>query len=67
MQASPRDIFRRTSRRALLETPNTPLEKFESEERRMIHLQETLINRPYGTGRVFFLFFQALRGRLPSF
>jgi hypothetical protein len=22
----------------------------------MTHLQETLINRPYGTGRVFFLF-----------
>jgi hypothetical protein len=33
----------------------------------MTHLQETLINRPYGTGRVFFLFFQALRARLPSF
>jgi hypothetical protein len=27
----------------------------EIEERRMTHLQETLINRPYGTGRVFFL------------
>ena len=29
---SPRDIFRRTSPRALLETPDTPLEKFESDE-----------------------------------
>ena len=28
----------------------------ETDERRMTHLQETLINRPYGTGRVFFLF-----------
>ena len=27
-----------------------------TEERSMTHLQETLINRPYGTGRVFFLF-----------
>jgi hypothetical protein len=33
----------------------------------MTHLQETLINRPYGTGRVLFSFFQALRARLPSF
>ena len=31
----------------------------------MTRLQETLINRPYGTGRVFFIFFQALP--LPSF
>ena len=29
---SPRDIFRRTLRRALLETPDTPLEKFESDD-----------------------------------
>jgi hypothetical protein len=33
----------------------------------MIHLQETLINRPYDrTGRVLFSFFQALRARPPS-
>ena len=29
-----RDIFRRTSRRALLETPDTPLQKFESDDLR---------------------------------
>ena len=29
---SPRDIFLRTLRRALLETPDTPLEKFESDD-----------------------------------
>jgi hypothetical protein len=28
----------------------------ETKERRMTHFQETLINRPYGTGRFFFLF-----------
>ena len=28
----------------------------ETEERRMTHFQETLINRPYGTERVFLLF-----------
>ena len=28
---------------------------------------KTLINRPYGTGRVLFSFSQALRARLPSF
>ena len=36
----------------------------ETEERRMTHLQKTLINRPYGTGRVLFSFSQALRARL---
>ena len=35
------------------------------EERRMTHVEKTLINRPYGTRRVFFLF-QALRARPPS-
>jgi hypothetical protein len=35
--------------------------------KRKVDLQETLINRPYGTGRVFFSFFQALRARLLSF
>ena len=29
---SPRDIFRRTLPRALLETPDTPLEKFEFDD-----------------------------------
>ena len=65
--ASPRDLFRRTLRRALLETyhrdkargalgPLGGTRSPETEERTMTHLQETLINRPYGTGRVFFLF-----------
>ena len=49
--------------RALLKTPDTPLEKFESEdispeieERRNDTFARNLINRPYGTGRVFLLF-----------
>ena len=64
--ASPRDIFRRTLRRALLETPDTALEKFESEERRMAHLQ--VLDQPsLRDWTRLFSFIQALRARLPSF
>jgi hypothetical protein len=66
---SPRDIFLRALRRALLETPDTPLEKFESDDvrpdggcnrqdrgRENDIFARNLINRPYGTGRAFLIF-----------
>src|ERR1700752_646373 len=48
--------------------PNSMLIKApEAEERRTSHLQETLIDRPYGTGRVFSLFYRHfVPGRLRS-
>ena len=50
---SPRDIFLRTLRRALLETSDTPLEKFESDDVR----PDGGCNRSFlGTGRAFLLF-----------
>jgi hypothetical protein len=52
-----------------LESRSSPSSSFafSALAKRMTHLELTLINRPYGTRRVFFLFFQALRAWLPSF